>query len=141
MNNIYLSFSGLIIADKKSKPFSNMFGATSCAIFDNFDSPDQIAETPVDTLLDLISKVGKNRTKNPNEKIDLLNKAIRSSYRLEQTAYNGINIAIASSLSTIRFLENELNMQVFTGIELNQVNLRKKIESFLGMLTNIFVIT
>jgi transposase len=108
MNNIYLSFSGLIIADKKNKPFSNMFGATSCAIFDNFDSPDQIAETPVDSLLDLISKVGKNRTKNPNEKIDLLNKAVRSSYRLDQTAYNGINIAVASSLSTIRFLENEL---------------------------------
>ena len=108
MNNIYLSFSGLIIADKKNKPFSNMFGATSCAIFDNFDSPDQIAESPVDDLLDLISKVGKNRTKNPNEKIDLLNKAVRSSYRLDQTAYSGINIAVASSLSTIRFLENEL---------------------------------
>src|SRR5699024_11564878 len=103
-----LSFSGLFIANKKNKPFSNMFGATSCAIFDNFDSPDQIAETPVDDLLDLISKVGKNRTKNPNEKIDLLNKAIRSSYRLDQTAYNGINIAVASSLNTIRFLENEL---------------------------------
>lgn len=108
MNNIYLSFSGLIIADKKNRPFSNMFGATSCAIFDNFDSPDQIAQTPVDDLLDLISKAGKNRTKNPNEKIDLLNKAVRSSYRLDQTAYNGINIAVASSLSTIRFLENEL---------------------------------
>ncbi len=108
MNSIYLSFSGLIIADKKNKPFFNMFGATSCAIFDNFDSPDQIAQTPVDSLLDLISKVGKNRTKNPNEKIDLLNKAARSSYRLDQTAYNGINIAVASSLSTIRFLENKL---------------------------------
>lgn len=108
MNNIYLSFSGLIIADKKNKPFSNLFGATSCAIFDNFDSPDQIAQTPVDSLLDLISKVGKNRTKNPNEKIDLLNKAAHSSYRLDQTAYNGINIAVASSLSTIRFLETEL---------------------------------
>lgn len=108
MNNIYLSFSGLIIADKKNRPFSNMFGATSCAIFDNFDSPDQIAETPVDDLLDLISKVGENRTKNPIEKINLLNKAIRSSYRLDQTAYNGINIAVASSLSIIRFLESEL---------------------------------
>ena len=63
MNNIYLSFSGLIIANKKNKPFSNMFGATSCAIFDNFDSPDQIAETPVDDLLDLISKVGKTELK------------------------------------------------------------------------------
>ena len=39
---------------------------------------------------------------------NLLKKAINSSYRLDQTAYNGINIAVASSLSTIRFLENEL---------------------------------
>ena len=85
MNNIYLSFSGLIIADKKSKPFSNMFGATSCAIFDNFDSP-------------------------------------------EQTAYNGINIAIASSLSTIRFLENELKqvdkaiLETVNGLNSNAYN-------------------
>lgn len=128
MNNIYLSFSGLIIADKKNKPFSNMFGATSCAIFDNFDSPDQIAQTPVDDLLDLISKVGKNRTKNPNEKIDLLNKAIRSSYRLEQTAYSGINIAVASSLNTIKFLENELKdvdkaiLSTITGLDSNAYN-------------------
>ena len=128
MNNIYLSFSGLIIADKKNKPFSNMFGATSCAIFDNFDSPDQIAETPVDDLLDLISKVGKNRTKNPNEKIDLLNKAIRSSYRLDQTAYSGINIAVASSLSTIKFLENELKqvdkaiLDTVSGLDSNTYN-------------------
>lgn len=128
MNNIYLSFSGLIIADKKNKPFSNMFGATSCAIFDNFVSPDQIAETPVDDLLDFISKVGKNRTKNPSEKIDLLNKAIRSSYRLEQTAYNGINIAVASSLSTIRFLESQLKeidkaiLYTVSGLDSNAYN-------------------
>jgi len=36
-----------------------MFGATSCAIFDNFDSPDQIAEIPAKDLLDLISTAGK----------------------------------------------------------------------------------
>jgi hypothetical protein len=128
MNNIYLSFSGLIIADKKNKPFSNMFGATSCAIFDNFDSPDQIAETPVDNLLDLISTVGKNRTKNPNEKVDLLNKAIRSSYRLDQTTYNGINIAVASSLNTIKFLEKELKevdkaiLNTVNGLDSNAYN-------------------
>ena len=36
-----------------------MLGATSCAIFDNFDSPDQIAEIPAKDLLDLISTAGK----------------------------------------------------------------------------------
>ena len=128
MNNIYLSFSGFVIADKKNKPFSDMFGATSCAIFDTFDSPDQIAKTPIDDLLDFISKVGKNRTKNPNEKIVLLHKAIRSSYRLDQTAYNGINIAIASSLNSIRFFEKELNqidkaiLDTVNGLDSNAYN-------------------
>lgn len=128
MNNIYLSFSGFIIANKKDKPFSNLFGATSCAIFDNFSSPDQIAETPVDELLDLISTVGKNRTKNPNDKIDLLNKAVRSSYRLDQTAYDPINIAIASSLNTIKFLEKQLKeidkaiLSTVSGLDSNAYN-------------------
>lgn len=128
MNNIYLSFSGFIIANKKDKPFSNLFGATSCAIFDNFSSPDQIAETPVDELLDLISTVGKNRTKNPNDKIDLLNKAVRSSYRLDQTAYDPINIAIASSLNTIKFLEKQLKeidkaiLSTISGLDSNAYN-------------------
>ena len=128
MNNIYLSFSGLIIADKKDKPFSNMFGATSCAIFDNFHSPDQIAETSVEDLLDLISSAGKNRTKNPNEKIKLLNKAIHSSYRLDKTAYDGINVAVASSLNTIKFLESELKdidkaiLSTVNGIDSNAYN-------------------
>ena len=128
LNNIYLSFSGLIIADKKNKPFSNMFGATSCAIFDNFDSPDHIAQTPVDDLLALISTVGKNRTKNPSQKIDLLNKAIHSSYRLDQTAYCGINIAVASSLGIIRFFENQLKqidkaiLDTVNGLDSNSYN-------------------
>ena len=80
-------------------------------------------------MLDLISKVGKNRTKNPNEKIDLLNKAIRSSYRLDQTAYNGINIAVASSLNTIKFLENELKevdkaiLSTVSGLDLSLIHI------------------
>lgn len=128
MNNIYLSFSGFIIANKKDKSFSNLFGATYCAIFDNFSSPDQIAETPVDELLDLISTVGKNRTKNPNDKIDLLNKAVRSSYRLDQTAYDSINITIASSLNTIKFLEKQLKeidkaiLSTVSGLDSNAYN-------------------
>lgn len=55
-----------------------------------------------------IFKTRKNQTKNPNDKINLLNKAIRFSYRLEQTAYNGINIAVTYYLSTIKFFKKKL---------------------------------
>jgi len=129
LNNIYLSFSGLVIANKKDKPFSNMFGATSCAIFDNFSSPDEIAETSVEDLVTFISAVGKNRFKNPNENISLLKKASRASYRLDQTAYDGISIAIASSLNTIRFLEKELKevdkaiLNTVSGLDSNTYNI------------------
>ena len=129
LNNIYLSFSGLVTSSKKDKPFSNMFGATSCAIFDNFSSPDEIAETSVEDLVTFISAVGKNRFKNPNENISLLKKASHASYRLDQASYDGISIAIASSLNTIRFLEKELKevdkaiLNTVSGLDSNTYNI------------------
>ena len=65
LNNIYLVFSGLILAEKEAKPFSDMFSATSCEVLDYFDSIEQIVNTPIDKLTDFISKAGKNRFKNP----------------------------------------------------------------------------
>jgi transposase len=75
---------------------------------EDFLSPDQIAESSLEELIDFISVKGKNRFKNPNSNITLLNKAIKASYRLDKTQYEPINIAIASSLNTIRFLEKQI---------------------------------
>ena len=108
MTNLYLSFSGLLSLNKNELPFSNMFGATSSAILEEFISPDQIAESSIEELMDFISSKGKNHTKNPENKVTALQKAIRSSYRLDQTAYEPINIAIASSINTIKFYQEQL---------------------------------
>ena len=108
MTNLYLSFSGLLSLNKNELPFSNMFGATSSAILEEFISPDQIAESSIEELMDFISSKGKNHTKNPESKVTALQKAIRSSYRLDQTAYEPINIAIASSINTIKFHQEQL---------------------------------
>ena len=108
INNLYLEFSGLILADKESKPFSDIFSATSCEVLDYFNSLDQIVNTPIEELTDFISKAGKNRFKNPSNNATLLAKAARSSYRLDKTSYDGINIAIASSISVIKCLEQEV---------------------------------
>lgn len=110
LSNLYLSFSGLVSANKSDIPFSDMFGATASALLEEFVSPDQIAESSIEELIDFISLKGKNHTKNPSEKVTLLKKAIRSSYRLDQTAYEPINIAIASSLNTIRFYQSQLKL-------------------------------
>ena len=108
INNLYLCFSGLVVADNKDKPLSDMFSATSCEVLDHFNSLDQIVNTPIDELTDFISKTGKNRFKNPSDNANLLAKAARASYRLDQVAYDGLNIAIASSISVIKCLEKEI---------------------------------
>ena len=110
LTNLYLSFSSLITLNKNELPFSDMFGATSSAIFEEFISPDQIAESSMEELINFISVKGKNHTKNPESKVSTLQKAIRSSYRLDQTAYEPINIAIASSLNTIKFYQEQLKI-------------------------------
>lgn len=108
INNLYLEFSGLITVDKKDKPFSDLFSATSIEVLDFFDSLDQIAETPIDELTDFISKAGKNRFKNPSVNANLLAKATHASYRLDKISYDGLNVAIASSISVIKCLEKEI---------------------------------
>lgn len=108
MTNLYLSFSGLLSLNRNELPFSNMFGATSSAILEEFISPDQIAESSIEELMNFISSKGKKHTKNPESKATALQKAIRSSYRLDQTAYEPINIAIASSINTIKFHQEQL---------------------------------
>ena len=108
LSNIYLGFSGLIIAEKDEKPFSDMFSATSCEVLDYFDSLDQIINTPIDELTDFIANAGKNRFKNPCNNAKLLAKAVRASYRLDKISYDGITVAIASSITVIKCLEKEI---------------------------------
>lgn len=129
LTNLYLSFSGIVSSNKNELPFSNMFGNTSSAIFEEFVSPDQIAESSIEELIDFISLTGKNHFKNPKNTIVSLKKAINSSYRLDQTAYEPINIAIASSLNTIRFYQEQLKkidkaiLNTVLGLDSNAYNI------------------
>ena len=129
LTNLYLSFSGLVTLNKNELPFSDMFGVTSSAFFEEFSSPDQIAESSLEELIDFISVKGKNHTKNPESKASTLQKAIRSSYRLDQTAYEPINIAIASSLNTIKFHQDQLKnidkaiLKTVLGLDSNVYNI------------------
>lgn len=108
LTNLYLSFSGLISLNKKDMPFSDLFSATSSAFLEEYLSPDQIAESSVEELINFINDKSKNHSLNNENKVASLHKAMRASYRLDQTAYEPINIAIASSLNTIKFHQQEL---------------------------------
>ena len=104
--NIFLKFSALATSD--NKPFSNTFGKSSSAILTEFLSTEDIISTPLDELIDFISSKGKNRFKNPEDNAKILVKAARDSYRLDKVSYEAVGSAIASSLTVIGCLQNEI---------------------------------
>lgn len=105
-SNIFLKFSALTNTD--DKPFSNTFGKSSSSILTEFLSTEDIINTPINELVDFISSKGKNRFKNPEDNAKILVKAARDSYRLDQVSYEAVGSAIASSLTVINCLQNEI---------------------------------
>lgn len=108
LSNIFLKFSEFAVLDKSEQPFSNKFGATAVAVIQDFFSPEEIASTPLEDLISYIMKKGKNRFNDPEKVAKLLQKAARDSYRLDKTAYEPINTAIATSFAVIQTLEKQL---------------------------------
>ena len=108
VSNIYLKFSELAVLDKKDKPFSNMYGATSKAVLTEFFSLDDIVYSSIKDLVEFLQKKGKNKFSDPFKTADILKQAARNSYRLDKVLYEPLNIAIASSFNVIKTLENEI---------------------------------
>ena len=133
LTNLYLSFSGLMSLNKNEMPFSDLFGATSSAFLEEFESPDQIAESSVEELINFISEKSKNHSSDLDGKVTALNKAMRASYRLDQTAYEPINVAIACSLNTIKFYQQQLKnidkaiLNTALGLDSNTYNILNSI--------------
>lgn len=108
LSNIFLKFSEFAILDKSEQPFSDKFGATAIAVIQDFYSPEEIASIPLEELISYLMKKGHSRFKEPERVAKLLQKAARDSYRLDQAAYEPINIAIATSYAVIQTLEKQL---------------------------------
>lgn len=107
LTNIYLKYSSLCTSYKEDKPFSNLFGNTSSNLIVDF-SPDDIVNMSEDDMINYILDKGKNRFSDPLKNVDLFKKIARDSYRLDQVAYDPINISISSSFNTINALQSNL---------------------------------
>lgn len=129
--NIFLKFSGL--ENTNNKPFSNTFGKSSSAILTEFLSIEDIINTPIDELVDFISSKGKNRFKTPKDNADILVKAARDSYRLDKVSYEAVGSAIASSITVINCLQNEIKnidksiSKVINGLDNNSYQILQSI--------------
>jgi hypothetical protein len=106
LTNIYLKFSEFGKSDFKFT--SDKWSQTAISVLEEFSSPDEIINTSLVDLVDFIIKVSKNRFSDPEDIAKSLKKAAKASYRLDRTAYEPINHAIASSLVVIRTYEAEI---------------------------------
>jgi transposase len=102
LNLIFLKFSTY----QKVCPFSNLFGQASTAVIGNL-TPDEIANLPVEELVDLMLQHGNQRLKDVPEMVKALKRAARNSYRLNSKMQETVDITLAMSLETIRFFEKQ----------------------------------
>lgn len=108
LNNIFLKFSAFDRKYDGFSPFSDTFSATAQAVLLEYKSPEEIINTSIEDLTSFIATVSKNRFADSKKVAETLTKCARMSYRLDKSAYEPINTAIASSLCILRCLQNEL---------------------------------
>lgn len=103
LNQVFLKFSGI----RQDNPFSDTFGTTSLAIIQELE-PEQIATMPLEELIDFLQDKGKNHFANPEETAAYLKKIARSSYRLDKTLADPVNLSLSITLSVIQHMESQI---------------------------------
>jgi len=107
LNNIFLKFSEFALLTGEESPLSNKFSATAEAILTEYKTTEDIANAPLEELVEFVASSGRGRFSDPDQVAQLLQKAARDSYRLDKTLYEPITTSIACSFNCIRAFEKE----------------------------------
>lgn len=113
MTNLYLKFSDYVITG----PFRrNKLSATSLAVMEEFASTEELAEVPMERLIEFLVEHGRNQFDDPEAVARALKKAAHASYRLPKSMADSVNLAMASSIRVIRTIQEQLKA-LHKGIE------------------------
>lgn len=104
MNYLFMKCSGLA----QEKVFSNNYGAAAMAVFEEFESPDDLSNIDVDELAAFIAEKGKNRSPRPDEIAKAVQAAARGSYRLPKTVNDSVNQVLSISISSMRAMQVQI---------------------------------
>lgn len=104
---LYLKASDYSLKNKR--PFSDLFGATSRAVIEEFASIEEIAALPFDDLVEFIDVKGKRRFTNPHQTAQQLQQVAHDSYPLPDLLRQPINDILHLSLQHISFLQRQRN--------------------------------
>jgi transposase len=104
MNYLFMKCSGLA----QDKVFSDNYGAAALAVFQEFETPDDIADMDTDQLAAFIAEKGKNRSPRPVEIAKAVQAAAKGSYRLPKTVNDSVNQILSISISSMRAVQAQI---------------------------------
>ncbi|MBQ6207957.1 MAG: IS110 family transposase [Oscillospiraceae bacterium] len=102
-NYLFLKCSGL--AQDDNIPNTS---ATTIALMEHFETPDQLANTSLEELTSFIIKAGRGRFADPEATAKAVQTAAKASYRLPKTVNDSVNQVMAVSISAMRALETQI---------------------------------
>lgn len=92
----------------QEKVFSDTFSKTALAVYDEFESAEELANMDLQGLTDFIKEKGKNRFPDPDSVAKAIQKAARSSYRLPKTVNDSVNQVLSISITSMKALEAQI---------------------------------
>lgn len=92
----------------EGKPFAHTFGATSCAVLQEFASMDEVAALPFHDLVEFIDVKGKRRFPDPADNARRLQQVAQDSYRLPRQLQESVQLVLGMSFQHIAHLERQL---------------------------------
>ena len=102
-NYLFLKCSGL--AQDDNIPNTS---ATTIALMEHFETPDELARTSLEELTAFIIKAGRGRFADPEATAKAVQAAAKASYRLPKPVNDSVNQVMAVSISAMRALETQI---------------------------------
>jgi transposase len=106
MNHLFMKCSGLA----QEKTFSSNYGTAALAVFEAFETPDNLANMDLDELTAFIAEKGKNRSPHPEKIAEAVQAAARGSYRLPKTLNDSVNQVLSLSISSMRAMQAQIKV-------------------------------
>jgi len=100
---LFLTFSTYGQVD----PFGDPFGATSCAVLEEFTT-DELAQQSLDDLATYLQEHGRGRFADPDALAATLQQSARDSYRLDKVLQEPLRLVLGTTLASIRTLQQQL---------------------------------
>ena len=106
--NYFLSFLFLTFSSYgQVEPFADPFGATSCAVLEEFSTED-LAQRSLDDLTSYLHHKGHGRFADPSDLAAKVQRAARDSYRLDKVLQEPLRLVLGTTMASIRTLQQQL---------------------------------